>query len=27
LLSLELWQRSFHDQAASFRDRAREVLV
>jgi asparagine synthase (glutamine-hydrolysing) len=27
LLSLELWQRSFHDQAASFRERAREVLV
>ncbi len=27
LLSLELWQRSFHDQAPSFRDRAREVLV
>jgi asparagine synthase (glutamine-hydrolysing) len=27
LLSLELWQRSFHDRAASFRRRAKEVLV
>ena len=27
LLSLELWQRAFHDRAASFRDRAKEVLV
>jgi asparagine synthase (glutamine-hydrolysing) len=27
LLSLELWQRTFHDRAASFRQRAKEVLV
>jgi asparagine synthase (glutamine-hydrolysing) len=27
LLSLELWQRTFHDRAASFRQRAEEVLV
>jgi asparagine synthase (glutamine-hydrolysing) len=27
LLSLELWQRAFHDRAGSFRKRAEEVLV
>jgi asparagine synthase (glutamine-hydrolysing) len=27
LLSLELWQRAYHDRAASFRKRADEVLV
>jgi asparagine synthase (glutamine-hydrolysing) len=27
LLCLELWQRSFHDRASSFRERAKEVLV
>jgi asparagine synthase (glutamine-hydrolysing) len=27
LLSLELWQRNFHDRAATFRKRAEEALV
>jgi asparagine synthase (glutamine-hydrolysing) len=27
LLSLELWQRTFHDRADAFRRRAKEVLV